>query len=117
MKDRILALPAPVRHTLLLIASVLLTEAGTEWVPLLANQSNIIGAVLAAALTAFLALVTPLVSSYGVGAARARELGARQPADVNAIRRGDGGYATIDGIGVVALVLLVLVFLKVFGII
>lgn len=77
MLDFILTLPAPVRHLVLAVASVLLAWAGTDVVPALQNQSNVLGSVLAAALLAVLSVVTPLVSSYGVGAQRARELGAR----------------------------------------
>lgn len=77
MLDFILALPAPVRHLVLLVASVLLAWAGTDVVPFLQNQSNVLGSILAAALLAVLSVVTPLVSSYGVGSARARQLGAR----------------------------------------
>jgi uncharacterized membrane protein (DUF441 family) len=73
--DYLLQLPAPVRHAVLLVASVLLAWLGTDVVPLLQNQSNVTGAVLAAALTAVLAVVTPLVTSYGVGARRAEDLG------------------------------------------
>lgn len=80
--DKILALPAPVRHLVLIVAGVLLAWLGTDIVPLLENQSNVVGAVLSAALTAVLAVVTPLVTSYGVGARRAKELGARTPSDV-----------------------------------
>jgi hypothetical protein len=79
VKDFILSLPAPFRHLVLLVLSVVLAWAGTDVVPFLSNQSNVTGAVLSAALAAVLAVVTPLVSSYGVGAARARELGARTP--------------------------------------
>lgn len=79
--DKILALPAPLRHLVLIVASVLLAWLGTDIVPFLQDQSNIIGAVTSAALAAVLAVVTPLVSSYGVGAARARQLGARTPSD------------------------------------
>jgi hypothetical protein len=116
MKDRILALPAPVRHIVLLLASVLLAWGGSDVVPFLQNQSNVLGAVSAAAVLAFLAYATPLVASYGVGAERARELGARQPTDVS-LSRGDDGFATVDGLGVVVVVLVVLIFLRVFGII
>jgi hypothetical protein len=80
--DKILELPAPFRHLLLALAGVGLAWGGTDVVPFLNNQSNVMGAVSAAAVTAFLAYATPLVSSYGVGAKRARELGARTPADV-----------------------------------
>lgn len=79
--DTILALPAPVRHLVLIAAGVLLAWLGTDIVPFLQNQSNIVGAVTSAALTAVLAVVTPLVTSYGVGAQRAKELGARTPSD------------------------------------
>lgn len=78
--DTILALPAPARHLVLMSASVLLAWLGTDIVPFLQDQSNITGAVTSAALMAVLAVVTPLVTSYGVGAQRARELGARTPA-------------------------------------
>jgi len=64
----IASLPAPFRHLVLVLAAVLLTWAGTDVVPFLSNQSNVTGAVLAAALTAVLAVLTPLVTSYGVGA-------------------------------------------------
>ena len=79
MKDFILSLPAPVRHLVLGLLSVLLAWAGTDVVPLLSNQSNLTGSLLSVALAAVLAVATPLVSSYGYGAARARELGARTP--------------------------------------
>lgn len=81
VNDAILKLPAPVRHALAAAGSVVLAEAGTVWIPGLENQSNVIGATLAAACWVLLAWLTPLVSSYGVGATRARELGARTPAD------------------------------------
>jgi hypothetical protein len=61
----------------------------------------------------------PVVGSISAATIAVMALLARQqvtPTDAVA-GRGDGGYATIDGIGVVALVLLVLVFLKVFGIV
>lgn len=79
MTDFLLSLPAPVRHLVLIVLSVVLAWAGTDVVPFLSNQSNVTGAVLSAALAAVLAVLTPLVSSYGVGAQRARELGARTP--------------------------------------
>jgi hypothetical protein len=78
MKDFLISLPAPARHLVLLVLSVVLSWASTELVPLFANQSNLSGAILSAALAAVLAVVTPLVTSYGYGAARARELGASQ---------------------------------------
>ena len=80
--DKILALPAPLRHLVLAIAAVLLAWLGTDVVPFLQNESNILGAVSSAALLAFLAYATPLVTSYGVGSRRAKELGARTPSDV-----------------------------------
>lgn len=80
--DFILTLPAPFRHLVLLVAGVLASWAGTDVVPFLNNQSNVLGAVASAALIAFLGYVTPLISSYGVGAKRARQLGARTPAEV-----------------------------------
>jgi hypothetical protein len=73
--DTLLSLPAPVRHLVLLVASVLLAWAGTDVVPFLQNESNVTGAVASAALAAVLAVLTPLVTSYGVGSARAKELG------------------------------------------
>jgi hypothetical protein len=73
--DFILTLPAPVRHLVLLVAAVLLSWGATDLVPFLANQSNVLGAIAAAAVTAFLAYATPLVASYGVGASRAKQLG------------------------------------------
>lgn len=78
--DKILSLPAPVRHLVLIVAAVLLTWAGTDVVPFLQDQGSVVGAVVAAALSAVLAVLTPLVTSYGVGAQRARQLGARTPA-------------------------------------
>ena len=80
--DKILALPAPIRHLVLLVAGVLLSWLGSDIVPFLQDQSSVLGASVAAALTAVLAVVTPLVTSYGFGAQRAKELGARTPSDV-----------------------------------
>lgn len=77
--DKILTLPAPVRHFILLMVSAVLTVVGAEIIPDLQERSTVAGAVVAAALTAILAVVTPLVSAYGVGAPRARQLGARSP--------------------------------------
>lgn len=82
MVDTVLKWPAPVRHLLAGLAGVLLTWGGTEWVPILQDQSNITGGTLAAGLTYLVGALTPLVTSYGVGSARARQLGARTPADV-----------------------------------
>lgn len=76
--DAILELPAPLRHLVLLAAAGLLAWLGTDVIPLLEDQPGY-GVLASALLTAFLAYATPLVSSYGVGAARARELGARTP--------------------------------------
>jgi hypothetical protein len=72
--DAILRLPAPVRHSILAVASILLTWGATDVVPFLNDQSNVLGAVAAAALMAVLGVLTPLVNSYGVGAERARQL-------------------------------------------
>lgn len=72
--DAILSLPAPVRHSLLAVATILLTWGGTEVVPALENESNLVGALGAAIVGAVISVLTPLVNSYGVGAARAREL-------------------------------------------
>lgn len=80
MIKRILALPAPVRHALLLLLSVLASWALTEWLPSLGDDSVVVS-LLTAVLSGVLAILTPLVSSYGVGAAQAREMGARTPAD------------------------------------
>jgi hypothetical protein len=73
----ILELPAPFRHLVLLLAGVLIAWGGTDVVPFLQNQSNVTGALAASLVTAFLAWVTPLVTSYGVGSDTARQLGAR----------------------------------------
>lgn len=77
--ERILALPAPVRHLLLLAAVLVLSWVGTDVIPALQDGDSTVGVIVAAALTAVLAYVTPLVTSYGVGAATAREMGARTP--------------------------------------
>ena len=79
MMDTVLKLPAPVRHLLAGLAGVLLTWGGTEGIPILQDQSNILGGAVAAGLTYLVGALTPLVTAYGVGAKRARELGARQP--------------------------------------
>lgn len=67
MIEKIATLPAPVRHLALLLVSVLLSWAGTELLPVLHDQSNLIGSLVAGLLAAVLAVVTPLVNSYGVG--------------------------------------------------
>jgi len=79
--DAILALPAPVRHLIAALLAVGLDWVGTELVPVLNNQSNLTGGILTAALLAAVATFTPLVTAYGVGADRARQLGARSPSD------------------------------------
>jgi hypothetical protein len=76
MKDFILRLPAPVRHLVLTVASVGLAWLGTDVVGPLQDQPGY-GPLAAGLLLAFLAYATPLVTSYGAGAERARELGAR----------------------------------------
>jgi hypothetical protein len=76
VNDFLLGLPAPLRHLLLLVAAVVLTWLGTDILPFLQNESNVTGGLIAGLLTAFLAWATPLVSSYGVGSQRAKELGA-----------------------------------------
>jgi len=73
--DFLLTLPAPVRHLIAALAAVGLNWIGTEFVPALSNQSNLTGGILTAALLAAVATFTPLVTSYGVGADRAKELG------------------------------------------
>lgn len=73
--DFLLTLPAPVRHLVLLVAGVLLAWGATDVVPFLQNQSNVTGALAASVVTAFLAWATPLVTAYGVGASRAKQLG------------------------------------------
>lgn len=78
MTDFLLTLPAPLRHLVLLALAGLLAWAGTDVVPWLENQPGR-GVLAAGLLTAILGVITPLVTSYGVGAARARELGARPP--------------------------------------
>lgn len=79
MLDTILKWPAPARHLLLALLSAVLAWAGTQVDAV--NDIPGSGALLSGLLVAFLAVVTPLVSSYGYGADRARELGARTPAD------------------------------------
>lgn len=81
MLDTILKWPAPVRHLLAILLGVILAWLGTDILPVLEDMPGS-GALAAGLLTAFLAYVTPLVSSYGVGAARARELGAATVAEV-----------------------------------
>lgn len=78
MVDTVLRWPAPARHLLLALLSVGLAWLGTDLVPTLADIPGY-GALLSGLLLAFLAVVTPLVTSYGVGADRAAELGARSP--------------------------------------
>lgn len=78
MRDWILTLPAPVRHLILAVASVTLAWLGTDVVGPLQDQPGY-GPLAAGLLLAFLAYATPLVTSYGAGAARARQLGARSP--------------------------------------
>ena len=73
--DTILQLPPPLRHLVLLLASVLLSWGGTDVVPFLQNQSNVLGALAASLVLAFLAWATPLVTSYGVGSTRASQIG------------------------------------------
>jgi len=73
--DFLLQLPAPVRHLLAVLAAVGLDWVGTELVPLLNNQSNLTGGIITAALLAAVATFTPLVTAYGVGADRAKQLG------------------------------------------
>lgn len=68
MKNRIARLPAPARHLLLAIAAVLLSWAATDAVPALSGQTGY-GALLAGVLGAALAVLTPLVQSYGLGKA------------------------------------------------
>jgi hypothetical protein len=75
--EGILKLPAPIRHLLVLVGGVLLTWGTTELVPYFHNQSNVYGALIASVIAAIIAWATPLVTSYGAGATRARELGAR----------------------------------------
>jgi hypothetical protein len=77
--DAILKMPPFLRHLVLLVLGVVIMWGGTDLVPFLQDQSNVLGGLAAAVVTAFLAWLTPLVSSYGVGAERARELGARTP--------------------------------------
>lgn len=60
--------PAPLRHLILLTAALLLSWAATDVVPALQGQTGW-GALLAGALAALLAVLTPLVQSYGVGSA------------------------------------------------
>jgi hypothetical protein len=81
MIEAILKLPAPVRHVILLALSVVIGYVGTDVVPDLSDRSPVVGVLAGALVTAVLAIVTPLVSSYGVGAGTARALGARTPAD------------------------------------
>jgi hypothetical protein len=76
MIDSIAALPAPLRHLLLAVATVLLTWGTTDAVPWLQGQTGY-GALVGGLLAAFLAIVTPLVTSYGVGARAARQVGRR----------------------------------------
>lgn len=78
MVDTILLWPAPARHLLLVLLSAGLAWLGTDGVDMLADIPGS-GALLSGLLLAFLSVVTPLVTSYGVGAERARELGARSP--------------------------------------
>lgn len=66
MTKTIARLPAPARHLTLAILTVLLTWAGSDVIPALQGQTG--GAALVAGLLAAgLAVLTPLVNSYGVG--------------------------------------------------
>ena len=67
MIAKIAALPAPVRHGLLLLATGLLTWLGTDVIPFLQSSTAPQGGLIAAVLTGVLAVATPLVNSYGVG--------------------------------------------------
>jgi hypothetical protein len=58
--------PAPIRHLLLAVATVLITWGGTDLVPWLHDQGAR-GALAAAVVAALLAVATPLVNSYGIG--------------------------------------------------
>ncbi len=78
MLESIATLPAPVRHLVLAMASVLLAWLGTDGVSWLGDLPGS-GALLAGLLAAVLAVVTPLVTSYGVGATAARRAEARGP--------------------------------------
>lgn len=78
MTDWLLTLPAPFRHAVVLLLAGLLAWLGTDIVPWLQDQPGR-GVLVASLLTAVLSVLTPLVTSYGVGAQRARELGARPP--------------------------------------
>ena len=73
----IATLPAPLRHLVLAVASVLLAWAGTDGVAWLKDLPGS-GALLAGLLAAVLAVITPLVNSYGVGAHAARVAAARR---------------------------------------
>lgn len=61
--------PAPLRHLILLTAALLLSWGTTDVVPALQGQTGW-GALLAGLLAALLAVATPLVQSYGVGATK-----------------------------------------------
>lgn len=58
-------LPAPVRHSALMLISALLGWASTEFSG--ANVDPILGSVIGIAITQALAYVTPLTKQYGVG--------------------------------------------------
>lgn len=60
------AWPAPVRHLVLMLATLVLSWASTELVPFIQDQPRW-GLLAAAIVAAVLAYVTPLVNSYGVG--------------------------------------------------
>lgn len=62
----IATLPAPVRHLVLAVLTVLLTWGGTDLIPWLNGQTGY-GALAAALIGALIAYFTPLVTSYGVG--------------------------------------------------
>ena len=59
---------APVRHLTLLLLSVVLGWTGTDLVPILRETPGY-GALAAGVVATLLAVLTPLVQSYGVGAA------------------------------------------------
>ena len=69
------SLPAPIRHLILLVLALGLSWAATDVVPWLSGQTGY-GALLAGLLAAVLAVLTPLVQSYGyTGKSRTRAEG------------------------------------------
>lgn len=60
--------PPLLRHLLLILGAALLTWVGSDIVPWLRDQGGAVPALLAALVTTAVAILSPLIRDYGVGA-------------------------------------------------